>query len=201
LGAKLFSVRYKDSGVEAGYNGNPWFVNLAMTAGVIGQESRALPASQGGTKKAITRRAGFQTRHVSLGGSMYTNDNEVEDRRILRYGGFGWFSGGPFALIFEHDEGEDEQFTVSGSTQSSASYVELVYGFRTPVRKWQSYAKVRWERLDPNRSLSGDALQRWVGSVQTEPADYVVMEAFYRKNIEKPEKNNDDIYLLTHLYF
>ena len=37
---------------------------------------------------------------------MYTNDNELLDRRILRYGGFGWLKAGPLALIFEHDEGE-----------------------------------------------------------------------------------------------
>lgn len=201
LGAGLFSVRYKDSGLEVGYNGRPWFVNLAMTSGVIGQESRSLPNSQGGTKKALTRRAGLTTKHASIGVSMYTNDNEVEDRRILRYGTFGWLRAGPFALLFEHDEGEDEQFTVSGSTQSSASYAELVYSFRTPVKNWRSYAKVRYERLDPNRSLSADELQRWVASLQTTPMEHINIEAFYRHNMERPEMSNDDVAVQAHFYF
>ncbi len=202
IGAKLFGVRYKDSGIEAGYNGRPWFVNIAMTAGVIGQESRSLPNSQGGNKRAVTRRAGFITKHASLGGSMYTNDNEVEDRRILRYGGFGWLRAGPFALLFEHDEGEDEQFTVTGSTQSSASYAELVYNFQTPVKKWRSYAKIRYERLDPNRSLSADLLERWVASLQVSPADHLNIEAFYRNNREQPtERSNDDVAIQTHFFF
>jgi hypothetical protein len=202
VGAKLFGARYKDSGIEVGYNGSPWFVNLAMTAGVIGQEARSLPNNQGGSKRAITRRGGFLTKHASLGASMYTNDNEIEDRRILRYGAFGWLSGGPFALLFEHDEGEDEQFTVSGSTQISASYVELVYSFHTPVNKWRSYLKARYERLDPNRSLSSDVLERWVASFQTSPAEYVNIEAFYRFNHEQPvERSNDDVAIQTHFYF
>jgi hypothetical protein len=203
LGAGLFSVRYKDSGIDAGFSGKPWFANLAVTSGVVGQESRALPSSQSGTNKAVTRRAGFITQHFSLGASMYTNNNEVIDRRILRYGVFGWASAGDFAFLFEHDEGEDERFTVSGSTQIAASYLELTY--RTP---WLSkkgamgYAMLRYERLDPNRSLAADVLQRWVLSYRFVPLDYMSIESFYRKNLEEPhELNDDDIYVITHLYF
>lgn len=202
LGAGLFGVRYKDAGVEAGLSGKPWFVNLAVTSGVVGQESRSLPSNQGGTNKAFTRRGGFITKHVSLGVSMYNNDNEVLDRRILRYGFFGWLRGGPVALLFEHDEGEDEPFTVSGSTQSSASYAEVVVAFPMPVQRWPSYAKVRYERLDPNRSLSSDVLQRWVASYRFAPATYLSIESFYRWNKEEPvEKNNDDFIIITHLFF
>ena len=201
LGAGLFSVRYKDSGVEAGLSGRPWFLNVAMTAGVVGQESRSLPSSQGGTKRAVTRRGGFITKHVALGGSLYTNDNEVLDRRILRYGGFGWLRAGPLALLFEHDEGEDEKFTVAGSTQISASYVELVYAFPFIQRK-PGYAKIRYERLDPNRSLGSDLLQRWILSYRFSPAENISVESFYRHNREEPRKlNNDDVYIITHLFF
>jgi hypothetical protein len=203
IGAGLFSVRYKDSGVEAGFSGKPWFANLAVTSGVVGQESRALPSSQSGTNKAVTRRAGFITQHFSLGASMYTNDNELLDRRILRYGVFGWASGGAFAVLFEHDEGEDEPFTVSGSTQIAASYVELVY--KTPWLSKKgalSYAKIRYERLDSNRSVGNDILQRWVASYRFTPLDYMSIESFYRKELEQPrELANDDIYVITHLYF
>ncbi len=203
LGAGLFGVRYKDSGVEAGLSGKPWFANLAVTSGVVGQESRALPSSQSGTNKAVTRRAGFITQHFSLGVSMYTNNNEVIDRRILRYGAFGWASAGDFAFLFEHDEGEDEQFTVSGSTQISASYVELVY--RTPwlSKKGElSYVTLRYERLDPNRSLSDNVLQRCILSYRFAPLDYMNIESFYQKNLEQPhELNNDDIYIIAHLFF
>jgi hypothetical protein len=200
-GANLFSVRYKDSGVEGGLNIRNWFASLAITSGVVGQDSRALPSSQGGTKRAMTRRAGFITKHMSLGGSLYTNDNEVLDRRILRYGGFGWFKAGPFALIFEHDEGEDERFNVSGSTQISASYLELVYAFPWTNRK-PSYAKIRYERLDPNRSIDQDVYQRWVLSYRIPLQDYLTVEAFYRNNQEQPvSQKNDDVYILTHVFF
>jgi len=201
LGAGLFGARYKDSGMELGLSGR-WFINLAFTSGVIGQEERAFPSSQGGNKKSFTRRAGFITNNFSLGASVYNNDNEVADRRILRYGGFGWIKAGPFALLFEHDEGEDEKFTVSGSTQSRASYLELVWGFPFPVKKWTSYLKTRWEQLDPNRSLENDRLQRWVYSYRFNPMAYLSFEAFYRQNKEEPiEKNNDDILFLTHIFF
>jgi hypothetical protein len=201
IGAGLFGVRYKDSGIEAGLSGQPWFLNVSMTAGVVGQESRSLPSNQSGTKRAITRRGGFITKHFSLGGSMYTNDNEVLDRRILRYGGFGWARAGNFALLFEHDEGEEEQFNVSGSTQSSASYVELVYAFPFP-QKSPSYAKVRYERLDQNRSIDGDLLQRWVYSYRFNPTEYMSLETFYRNNVEQSNStNNDDIYVLSHFFF
>lgn len=203
LGSGLFSVRYKDSGVEAGFSGKPFFANLAVTSGVVGQESRALPSSQSGTNKAVTRRIGFITQHFSLGGSMYTNNNDVIDRRILRYGVFGWATAGDFALLFEHDEGEDERFTVSGSTQISASYVELNY--RTPFlskKGAMSYAAIRWERLDPNRSLPSDVLQRWVFSYRFMPLDYLSLETFYRLNLEQPkELHNDDMYMIAHMFF
>jgi hypothetical protein len=201
IGAGLFGVRYKDSGIEAGLSGRPWFLNVAMTAGVVGQESRSLPSNQAGTKRAITRRAGFITKNVCLGGSMYTNDNEVLDRRILRYGGFGWFHVGSFALLFEHDEGEEERFNVSGSTQLTASYVELVYAFPFP-QKSPSYAKVRYERLDTNRSVDGDLLQRWVFSYRFNPTDYMSLETFYRNNLEQTNStSNDDIFIISHFFF
>lgn len=200
-GAGLFSVRYKDSGIEAGLSGQPWFLNLAMTSGVVGQEERSFPSSQSGSKRAITRRGGFITKHASLGVSMYTNDNELLDRRILRYNTFGWVTGGRWALLFEHDEGTDEKFTVSGSTQISASYAEICYAFPFPGRR-TSYLKFRYERLDPNRSLSGDGLQRFVPSYRFSPADYVTVETFYRKNKEeKDEKANDDVYIITRVSF
>jgi hypothetical protein len=202
VGAGLFSVRYKDSGIEGGLSGRPWFVNVAMTAGVVGQEDRAFPSSQGGTKRAKTVRGGILTKNICLGVSNYTNDSEILDRRILRYGVFGWVRAGSAAILFEHDEGEDEQFEVAGSTQSSASYVEAVYGFPFPGRKWPSFAKVRYERLDPNRSIESDVLQRIVGSYRFQPLDYLNIETFYRKNLEEPsELNNDDIYVLTHVFF
>src|SRR5205823_5969428 len=134
----------------------------AITGGVVGQEERAVPSSQSGTKRAKTVRAGFMGKNICLGVSNYTNDNENLDRRILRYGAFGWIRAGPVALLFEHDEGEDEQFTIAGATQSAASYAELVVGFPFPGQKWPSYAKLRYERLDPNRSVGRDVLQRVV---------------------------------------
>lgn len=202
IGAGLFSTRYKDSGVEAGFSGRPWFLNVAMTGGVVGQESRALPSSQSGSKRAVTRRGGFITKHFALGASMYNNDNELLDRRILRYGGFGWATTGRWALLFEHDEGEDEPFTVAGSTQISASYLELVWATPFHNKKGPSYAKVRYERLDPNRSLDHDVLQRWILSYRFMPIEYMSVESFYRKNSEQPtERANDDIFCIVHLFF
>lgn len=202
IGAKLFSVRYKDSGIEAGLSGRPWFLNVAITGGVIGQEERAVPSQQGGTKKAITRRGGYISKNFAIGASMYTNDNDVVDRRILRYGAFGWAKAGKFVMLFEHDEGEEEQFKVSGSTQLSASYLELIYASKFPGQNWNSFTKLRYERLDPNRSVDGDLLQRWVFSYKFVPLEYISVETFYRLNKEQPkELNNDDIYVLTHLYF
>ncbi len=202
-GAGLFSVRYKDSGVEAGLSGKPFFLNLSVTSGVVGQESRSLPSSQSGSKRALTRRAGFITKNFSLGASMYNNDNELLDRRIMRYGVFGWARAGKFVLIAEHDEGEDEKYTVAGSTQINATYAELVYATPWLSKKGStSYAKLRYERLDPNRSLDDDLLQRWILSYRLMPMDYMSIETFYRKNLEQPtEANNDDIYILTHLFF
>ncbi len=202
LGAGLFGVRYKDSGLEAGLSGRPWFVNLAITGGVVGQEDRAFPSGQSGTKRAKTTRAGFITKHVSLGVSNYTNDNDVLDRRILRYGTFGWLRAGPLAFLFEHDEGEDEQFTIAGSTQSSASYAEIIYSFPIGEQKWPSYAKIRYERLDPNRSVGSDVRQKWVAGYRFHPKEYLSIESVYQRNLEDPrELKNDDIYVLTHVYF
>jgi hypothetical protein len=202
VGANIFGVRYKDSGVEAGLSGRPWFLNLAVTSGVIGDEERSLPsANQSGTKKAFTRRAGFITRNVCLGVSMYNNDNKREDVRLMRYGAFGWFRVCQLALIFEHDEGENERFTVSGSTQIAASYAELVWGFPFPGKQWPSYAKVRFERMDTNRSLDGDLYTRWVYSLRFSPLDYMSMETFYRKENEPEHVSNDDIFIMSHFYF
>jgi hypothetical protein len=132
---------------------------------------------------------------------MYTNDNDLLDRRILRYGGFGWLHLGPVALLFEHDEGEEERFNVAGSTQLTASYVELVYAFPFPGKS-PSYAKVRYERLDPNRSLTGDLYQRWVYSYRFSPTEYMSLEAFYRNNLEQTNSAaNDDIFIISHFFF
>lgn len=201
-GAGLFSVRYADSGVEAGFSGRPWFLNFAVTGGAVDQDVRSGPQAQTGTKKALTRRAGFITKNVSLGVSNYTNDNENIDRRILRYGVFGWLRAGPIAFLFEHDEGEEEQFTVSGSTQMAASYAELVYAYRTAEKKWPVYVKLRYERLDQNRSLDDDTLQRVVGGFRFSPAPFVAIESLYRKNFEEPvEIDNDDMMVMTHVFF
>jgi hypothetical protein len=201
IGAGLFSTRYKDSGIEAGLSGQPFFANISMTSGVVGQEERSFPSSQSGTRRAITRRAGFINRNFCLGASMYTNDNELLDRRIMRYGAFGWAKFGRFVLLAEHDEGEDERFTVGGSSQSYASYVEAVYAFPFPGRR-TSYAKVRYERLDPNRSIDGDVLERFVPSYRFSPTDYLEIEAFYRFNKEQThEKADDDAFILSRVYF
>jgi hypothetical protein len=201
IGAGLFGIRYKDSGIEAGLSGQPWFLNVSMTSGVIGQEERSFPSSQDGSKRAITRRGGFITKHVSLGVSMYNNDNELLDRRILRYGAFGWVTAGRWALLFEHDQGDDQSFKVDVSTQSQATYAELVYSFPFPNNR-TSYAKLRYERLDPNQSIGGDVLQRFVPSYRFSPTDYLEIETYYEFNKEQThEVHNDDAFVITRVFF
>lgn len=202
IGAGLFSVQYKDSGLEAGFSGKPWFANLAITAGVVGQTDRAFPSAESGTKRAKTVRGGYLGKNFCLGVSNYTNDSQILDRRILRYGAFGWYRIDKWVLFAEHDEGEDSQYSVTGTTQSAADYVELVYSFPFPGKTWPSYAKLRYERMDPNRSLSNDVLQRWVASYKFQPMDNLAIESYIEKNLEQPKEiRNDDIFVIAHVFF
>jgi len=202
IGANRFGVRYKDSGVEAGLSGYPFFANISMTSGLPAQESRPSSTNQDRSDKAYTGRGGFIVKHLSLGGSYFTSNNKSLDEKIDRYGAFGWVSFGPFAVLFEHDLGKDEEFIVKGSTKVSASYVELVYAFKLFGLVMSSYAKVRYERLDPNRSLNNDELERWVYSYRFYPLPYLSIESFYRKNREKPiDLNNDEGFIITHFFF
>lgn len=209
IGSGIYGVRYKDTGMEMGYNGKPWFAGMSVTNGVVGQESRFAPSGQSGSGKAIISRAGFIIPGVSLGVSNYTNKQDDLGATLKRTGVFGWFKLGQLALLFEHDEGKgvlqktNSVFSVASATRPiSASYAELVYYSSITNKKWPSYSKVRYERLDPDKDTPEDILQRWIFSYRFYPYDYLSFETFYRVNKEQPtEYNNNDVFLIAHVFF
>ena len=63
------------------------------------------------------------------------------------------------------------------------------------------YLKVREEFLDPDRRLAANHRRRRQLALEAVLLPHLSLETIYRNNIEKPSVFNDDVMVMTHLFF
>ena len=62
-------------------------------------------------------------------------------------------------------------------------------------------AKIKYDDYDPDRKTGGDRIRRYTFGVDLYPAPHTELLLQYRKNKEEIDRRNDQILLMTHLYF
>src|SRR5579859_1182418 len=99
-----FSFDYvPNDGIEAGAYPDPFFLNAAIANGT---SNIPLTTPVGYNEKFISAKGGFCISQITLGGSVYGENLDLDTRR-LRYGTYGWGRIGPVVILGEYDKGYD----------------------------------------------------------------------------------------------
>jgi hypothetical protein len=157
----------------------------------------------------ISGEAGWRGLWLHLGGSYLTiydfetSAAAITDRRA--YGVFGalrlkWF---PYlerlTYLFEYDFRRDSiRGNISNSDANARiTYNELDYRVGNGVN-----IKLRYESYEPDKGASDNIeRKRYVMGVDMYPYPFTELNIQYRLNREEPESDNNEVFLLTHIWF
>jgi hypothetical protein len=109
---------------------------------------------------------------------------------------YGFFTGigyNRFSLLAEFDLGNDVS---SDSTKSNYLMAELVYVVTIGLE-----AVVRYDRVDPNTSVSNDELQHIILGFEWFPYSFIEIRPQYRFILEDPIVTNDAVVIQFHFWY
>ncbi len=98
-----------------------------------------------------------------------------------------------FSLLAEFDLGNDVS---SDSTKSNYAMAELAYVVTLGLE-----AVVRYDRVDPNTSVSNDELQHIILGFEWFPYSFIEIRPQYRFILENPKVNNDAVVIQFHFWY
>jgi hypothetical protein len=109
---------------------------------------------------------------------------------------YGFFTGigfNRFSLLAEFDLGNDVS---SDSTKSNYAMAELAYVVTLGLE-----AVVRYDRVDPNTSISNDELQHIILGFEWFPYSFIEIRPQYRFILEDANVNNDAVVVQFHFWY
>jgi len=174
----------KDVGLEVGFGERRWFGNAAIFNG----------NGTGGDdndKKGLSATGGWKSPRFWWAGSLLYNETVSDEKTYI--GSYGAVNYGKLSLLGELDLTDTQ--TTSKIT-GSAAYAELDWKIRQGI-----VAKLKYDRHDPDDSLSDDELSRYTVGVDIHPYAFTEVVVQYRVNEETPEIQNDQALVMLHLYF
>ncbi len=192
----IFDPRYNVTGVELGYNISD-YGSFTMSAGSpVSLNFNSDPAYTASLKfnpvventVALMFGSSFTTFKGPL---IYTQI--PSEHKVVMYGGFAGFGVGNFTLIGEYDIAKDYILT---GTNSSAQMVEASYVLMKGLE-----TVARYDRFDPNTSVSGDEVSRLVLGFNFYPYSFIEIIPEYRFQFENPSVKNDSALLQFHFYY
>jgi hypothetical protein len=183
----IYTPWYTEAGVEAGFFVSNWAL-LTASAGA-NLSNRTLSKDP-----TYTARLEFFPKigrvGLSFGGS-YASAKVPQKANF--YGGFGGIGYKNFSLLGEFDLGEN--VAVDG-TKSNFAMAEAAYVITIGLE-----AVVRYDRFDPNTSVSDDELQHIIVGFEWYPYSFIEIRPQYRFMIENPKVNNDAAVIQFHFWY
>jgi hypothetical protein len=194
----IYDPRYTETGLEVGANLPD---HIFLTASVA---SPRTPSQLFFSDPTYTARIQYtpiiaNELAVMVGGSFATFKGEIAPfftpnfPKVTLYGGFLGFGLTDFTLIGEYDIASDylQEGTKSAAAMLEGSY-QLMKGLETFVR---------YDRFDPNTSVSSDEVQRIVAGVDVYPYSFIEIIPEYRFQFETPSVKNDSFVLQFHFFY
>jgi hypothetical protein len=175
-----------DVGVALGFSKNIWFGNMAVFNGTGVAPDSSL-------SKAISATGGIKTPRAWLAGSLYSNRQESSVREYV--GIYTAYRIKRVALLAEWDYTATSIVAVP-ITNGSVAFAEASILLRQGIA-----AKIKYDDYDPDRKASGDRIKRYTFGFDLYPAQYTEVLLQYRMNKEEIDRRNDQILVMTHLYF
>jgi len=184
----IYAPYYTEAGVEAGFYISNWALFTASAGANIT------------TNRTLTKDPTYTTRlelnpkigrvGLLLGGS-YAKANVPQKADF--YGFFTGFGYTRFSLLGEFDFGKN---VIVDGIKSNFAMVEAAYVITLGLE-----AVVRYDRLDPNTSVSKDELQHIVVGFEWFPYSFIEIRPQYRFMLEDPTKNNDSAVIQFHFWY
>jgi len=182
--------RQSESGVEVGFGEKVWFGNAAIFNG-----SGSAPDEN--HRKGVSATGGIKYPRFWLAGSYYHNQTgkASADKVTRQY--FGVYTAvhlKEFSFLGEWDHISVENTAIK--TDGQVAYAELNRLLRPGM-----VAKVKYDLYDPDRDVSGDRQQQITLGVDLYPYPFVEVLIHYQKNKEETELENDQFFIMGHLFF
>jgi hypothetical protein len=177
-----------DAGIELGFSDEPGFGNIAVFngTGVAPDDNRA---------KGISATGGIKNQSIWLAGSFFHNKTGQGGTELTKeyVGVYTAYRINRLAFLGEWDYISTE---TPSKTNGYAAFAEVSFLVQKGIA-----AKIKYDAYDPNQDSSGDRLLRYTLGVDLYPVPHTEVFIQYRNNREEVDRRNDQILVMTHLYF
>ncbi|MDR3626877.1 MAG: hypothetical protein P4L45_08595 [Ignavibacteriaceae bacterium] len=192
----IYDSRYNITGVEAGFNISDFALFTASVGSPVSLNFNSDPTYTTSIKFTPVIE---NTLALMFGGSysifkgplIYTQ--VPSEHKVNMFGGFAGFGIGNFTLLGEYDLLQDYILT---GTKSTAQMVEASYVLLKGLE-----AVVRYDRFDPNTSVTNDDVSRLNVGFSFYPYSFVEIIPQYRFQFETPSVKNDSFLLQFHFFY
>ncbi len=192
----IFDPRYSVTGVELGYN----IGDVGLITASVGSPVNLNFNSDPTYTASIQVNPVIASKVAVLLGASYTNFRGPliytplpTEHKINMYGGYAGFGVGNFTLMGEYDMASDYE-----SVGANSSALMLKGSYRI-VKGLEGI--LRYDKFDPNTSVSGDEVSRFIVGAEFFPYSFVEVRPQYRFQFESPSVKNDVFLVQFHFYY
>jgi hypothetical protein len=192
----IFDPRYNVTGVELGWNISGIGLITASAGAPVSLNFNSDPAYTASIKFNPV----IENTVALMFGASYSNfqgpliyTQIPSEHKVNMYGGFLGFGIGDFTLIGEYDIAQNYELT---GTNSSAQMAEASYVLFKGLE-----ALLRYDRFDPNTSVSGDDVSRLSIGLNFYPYSFVQIIPEYRFQFQTPSAKNNSALLQFHFFY
>lgn len=191
----IYNPLYTEVGLEIGYQ----FGDLAFLTGSVGSNATGGTFAKDPTYTARLELDPKIGRVNLMFGGSYASTQLTQTNPTLHlapadfYGFFAGIGYKRISLLTEFDLGND---VTSDSTKSNYVMAKLNYVILLGLE-----AVLRYDRVDPNTSISNDELQHIIVGLEWFPYSFIEIRPQYRFILEDPNVNNDAVVIQFHFWY
>lgn len=193
----IYDSRFNVTGLEVGYNISDYGLITASVGNPVSLDFNTDPTYTASAQFApiIDNKVTtlFGASYTTFKGPLIFTPLNNQDHKVNMYGGFLGFGVGDFTFLGEYDQANDYE-TVG--TSSTALMLKGSYRFVKGVE-----GILRYDRFDPNTSVTSDEVSRVVIGAEIFPYSFVEVRPQYRIQMETPAVKNDSFVLQFHFYY
>ena len=183
----IYNPFYRETGIELGIN----ITDYAMLTASAGRSSFSqILANEPTYTGRFELNPNFGDIGIMIGGS-YVSAKTPLNSSI--YGGFAGIGTDRLTFMGEYDIGKDY---IAEGNESSYMMLKAAYQVMLGIE-----AVVRYDRFDPNTSVSSDDIAHVILGAELFPYSFIEIRPQYRFNLEKPEKDNDAVVVQFHFWY
>lgn len=192
----IFDPRYNITGVEVGYNVDDVGLITASAGSPVSLNFNSDPtytvSAQFNPVVANSVALLLGASYMNFRGPLIFTQLPTE-HKINMYGGYAGLGFGDFTCKGEYDIASDYE---SVGSKSTATMLEADYRIIKGLE-----GVVRYDRFDPNTSVSNDEVSRLIAGVEFFPYSFVELRPQYRFQWETPSVKNDAFVLQFHFFY